>query len=194
LTGAANVSAGPQPLTPRTVRPQQAGRSKIWPPKKVGDAARRFAGEVGIRILIGRRSLGRLPAREAGSGSSGVSGHPNREGLPVQGGWRRSPSLLFPRALSFFSSGHSCRSSRAKPRPGCVSPRRGFAADATLGGEAERRCGTWERAQTPRFLRVALRVTLSRRVLWAEGRHERSTFAQAAMVEPRVASAPRGAT
>jgi hypothetical protein len=149
MTGAANFSAVPQPLTPRIVRPQQTGWSKPGRRKMVGDVARRLLKGWRFELSALRRSLDQLPAGEAGSGSSGVFRHPNREGLPVAGagfGALRS----FPVYTPVLSSGHSCRSSSREAPSGLRFAPTGLRADAALGrGESTAAGRGGEKAKRP---------------------------------------------
>jgi len=97
-----------------------------------------YAGRSHLRQ---RTLIGYLPQGEQAADRAGMFGHPTAKGY-----WSRGDGALrsiLRRALL-----------RAKPRPGCSVPRRGFAAQAALGREAERRNGRGKGIAAPRFLLV----------------------------------------
>lgn len=165
LTGAANLSAGPQPLTPRIVRPQQAGRSKIWPAEIGRRCSSTFCWRGGNSISHWREALvGYLQGRQAVD-RAGCLDTPTAKGSRPRGagvGALRSFSVstlfLLERALLPLVT-------REAPSGLHFAPT-GLRGRCGAGGRGESAAaGRRRRAQTPRFLRVALHVTQSRRVL-----------------------------
>jgi hypothetical protein len=138
----------------------KAGWSRIWTPKTGRRCSSTFCWTDGVEIrtlTIGEVLISYLQG-EAGSGSSGVFRHPTAKGS-------RSRGAGFG-ALRFFLEGAPAARDHAKPRPGCVSPRQGFAADAALGQGESAAAGRGSKAKRPVLAQlVKSRVTRFRRVL-----------------------------
>jgi hypothetical protein len=105
-----------------------------------------------------RLRLRRLP-EPTGSDRAGCVRRPDCEGLPVKGA-AAEPFASFPSATSFLASGHVAARHRAKPRPGCLSPRRGSAAHAALGEREKAPLRGVEGNRTPRSFSSGCRPAL----------------------------------
>ena len=152
------------------------------------------AGSCASTHVDGRRraSVNYLRGEQAGSRSSrGVWPPPPRRAP----GSRAVPDPFapFPSARCFLSSGNHA-ALRAKPRPGCFSPRRGFAAQCGAGERGAPLAGR-ERGSTPRscsnrigdaleHLRSRGRCHAPCVSVWAEGLHEpTASAAQTAVIQ-----------
>jgi len=102
----------------------------------------RRAGRASAESPISSGQLDQLPAEEErAAGRAGVTwATPRREGLQGLAWEGPEPFASFSRGDVPFRAAHSA-AHRAKPRPGCGTPRRGLALNAAPGRDPKRRRG-----------------------------------------------------